>query len=838
MKKTLYFFFGMLLLSGIYQACAPDVELPGSIYGVVADKATGEPIKSAGVELSPGGLKTITGSEGQFEFVNQAPGSYTLLITKTGYSDYASPAITVQANQQTKVDVQIEKLPPALKVVNDNREEISTLDFGSSVDDVARSFSLFNDGTESLEWQITITAEWIKSVSKTEGVLSAGATQSLIVTLDRTKLKSGKNTTTAHITSNNGSKQLTITATNSTILATLNTLDVTNVKTTTATLNGEILTDGTPKYSERGFVYAESSMPTLSSCIQKITSTLTDSNTYSAIVAGLTKGKTYYVRAYAINAGEEAYSSNEVSFVPSSVSAKVTTNPVSNIARNEGRATFNGTIVDNGDPVYTERGFVYGITHNPMVESDTKIVAAGKGLGEFSVNADSLQVGEVYYVRAYATNEQGTAYGEEVECDFKAIHPAVTTGAVKDIARSAGTATFVGRMVEEGDPIYTEHGFVYSTLHNPTLENDTNVIAAGKGKGEFITNVTNLQVGATYYIRAYAKNEYVTVYGEEVECDFKAIHPAVTTGAVKDIARSAGTATFVGRMVEEGDPIYTEHGFVYSTLHNPTLENDTTVIAAGKGKGEFTSNVTNLQVGVTYYVRAYAKNEYVTVYGEEVTADFSAIAPQVTTVSVEFKSNTSAYFIGKITNVGDPEYTERGFIYGTMQIPMIDDDAVTKVVVAKNTSAQFEKQITNANWGNHLWYIRAYAISSAGVSYGEIKTIQDPEYAEYLKLPTFDFAGYLYHVYPDMGAMTWSQAKLACNGLSYGGYDDWYLPNKEELNDMYQKKSSIGGFSSTYYWSSTEYNSSYAWDQYFYNGAQDYDGKSYTFRVRCVRREN
>ena len=642
MKKFLYFFFGILLICGIYQACTPE-ELPGSIYGVVADKATGEPIKSAGVELSPSGLKTITGSEGQFQFDNLAQGSYTLLITKTGYSDYASSTITVQPGQTTKVDVQIEKLPPALKVVNDNREEISTLDFGSSVDDVARSFSLFNDGTESLEWQITVTADWIKSVSKTEGVLSAGATQSLIVTLDRTKLKSGNNTTTAHITSNNGSKQLTITATNSTVLATLNTLAATNVKTTTATLNGEILTDGSPKYSERGFVYAESSMPTLSSCIQKITSTLTDSKTYSATVAGLTKGKTYYVRAYAINAGKEAYSTNEVSFTPADVLPQVSTQAVTNISRTAGKATFNGTIIDEGEPNYTERGFVYATTHNPMVDSDTKVVASGKGCGGFVANATDLVVGNTYYVRAYATNTQGTAYGEEKVVDFKAI------------------------------------------------------------------------------------------------------------------------------------------------------------------------------------------------------------PPQVTTVSVEFKSNTSAYFIGKITNVGDPEYTERGFIYGTMQTPMIDDDAVTKVVVAKNTSAQFEKQITNANWGNHLWYIRAYAISSAGVSYGEIKTIQDPEYAEYLKLPTFDYAGYLYHVYPDMGAMTWSQAMSACNGLSYGGYEDWYLPNKEELYKMYQERVLIGGFSNAYYWSSTEYcyNTNLgntnavivSFTNDYYSGRTSNYDKSVSYNVRCVRKE-
>ena len=736
MKKSLYLLLGILLICGIYQACAPDVELPGSIYGVVADKATGEPIKSAGVELSPSGLKTITGSEGQFEFTELDPGKYTLLITKTGYLDGVSSTIEVKAGQQAKGDVQIEKLPPALKVVNDNREEISTLDFGSAEADVARSFNLFNDGTESLEWQITTTAEWIKSVSKTEGVLSAGATQSLIVTIDRVKLSSGENTTTVHITSNNGSKQLTITATNSTVLATLNTLAASNVKTTTATLNGEILTDGSPKYSERGFVYSESSMPTLSSCIQKITSTLTDSKTYSATVSGLTKGNTYYVRAYAINAGKEAYSTNEVSFTPADVLPQVSTQAVTNISRTAGKATFNGTIIDEGEPNYTERGFVYATTHNPMVDSDTKVVASGKGRGEFVANATDLVVGNTYYVRAYATNTQGTAYGEEVEFDFKAISPKVSTGEVKDILRSAGTATFVGTIVDEGDPIYTEHGFVYSTLHNPTLENDTNVIAAGKGKGEFITNVTNLQVGATYYIRAYAKNEYVTVYGEEK------------------------------------------------------------------------------------------------------VADFKAIPPQVTTVSVEYKSNTSAYFIGKITNVGDPEYTERGFIYGTMQTPMIDDDAVTKVVVAKNTSAQFEKQITNANWGNHLWYIRAYAISSAGVSYGEIRTIQEPEYAEYLKLPTFDFVGYLYHVYPDIGEMSWFEAMSACDGLSYGGYDDWYLPNKEELYAMYQKKSSIGGFSSTTYWSSTELNRDHAYCHSFYYGTQYCDYVTNPNRVRCVRREN
>ena len=736
MKKSLYFLLGLLLVCGIYQACAPE-DLPGSIYGTVVDKATGEPIKSAGVELSPSGLKTVTGSEGQFEFTELDPGKYTLLITKTGYMDGVSHTIEVKPGQQAKGDVQIEKLPPALKVVDDNRQEISTLDFGSAEDDVARSFSLFNDGTESLEWQITTTAEWIKSVSKIEGVLSAGATQSLIVTIDRVKLSSGENTTTMHITSNNGSKQLTITATNSTVLATLNTLAATNIKTTTATLNGEILTDGSPKYSERGFVYSESSMPTLGSCIQKITSTLTDSKTYSATVSGLTKGKTYYVRAYAINAGKEAYSTNEVSFTPTSVLAEVATQSVSNISKSNGTATFSGTIISEGDPAYTERGFVYGTANNPSVDSDTKLVVSGKGVGAFTTNASGLKVGNIYYVRAFATNEQGTAYGKEEKADFTPTAPSVSTISVSNISRSAGTAKAIGKITDIGDPAYTSRGFVYSTFSNPTVDNGTKVTVSGSGTGEYSTTISSLQVGKIYYIRAFVTN----------------------------------------------------------------------------AKGTF--------------------------YGADVKADFNPITPTVATVSVECKSSTSAYFIGKITNVGDPEYTERGFIYAKIQNPTLDDASVTKVTVAKTSSAQFEKQVTISGLSQGTFYVRAYAKSSAGISYGTTIKLEHPDYAAYIALPTFIHNNYTYRVHPDLGSdMPWQQAIDACNNLTYGGYSDWILPSKDVLNTMYIHKNEIGGFSSSYYWSSTENGSSYAWRQNFSSGGQSDYYKNDYYRVRCVRREN
>ncbi|MBQ4437957.1 carboxypeptidase regulatory-like domain-containing protein, partial [bacterium] len=169
----------------------------GSIYGIVTDKATGEQIINAGVELQPIGLKTVTGSDGQYEFNEVAAGTYTLYVTKTGYSDSSSD-ITVESGKQSKGDVQLEKLPAALRIVDDDGKDISELDFGEKLADVSRQFNIFNDGYEKLEWEISFSADWITSLSKESGELKEGGTQGVIVNIDRRLLESGENVTTIH----------------------------------------------------------------------------------------------------------------------------------------------------------------------------------------------------------------------------------------------------------------------------------------------------------------------------------------------------------------------------------------------------------------------------------------------------------------------------------------------------------------------------------------------------------------------------------------------------------------------------------------------------------------
>ena len=82
----------------------------------------------------------------------------------------------------------------------------------------------------------------------------------------------------------------------------------------------------------------------------------------------------------------------------------------------------------------------------------------------------------------------------------------------------------------------------------------------------------------------------------------------------------------------------------------------------------------------------------------------------------------------------------------------------------------------------------------------------------------------------------WGDAVAYCNNLTENGYDDWYLPSKDELNLMCVnlKDKGLGGFSDNTYWSATEYDDTDAWKQNFYSGYQFYNSKFYPISVRAV----
>ena len=84
------------------------------------------------------------------------------------------------------------------------------------------------------------------------------------------------------------------------------------------------------------------------------------------------------------------------------------------------------------------------------------------------------------------------------------------------------------------------------------------------------------------------------------------------------------------------------------------------------------------------------------------------------------------------------------------------------------------------------------------------------------------------------GTSTTYAARLA-HDYAGGGYTDWYLPSKDELNKLYLSKDKLGGFAAATYWSSSQRDAMTVWIQFFNGGAQNYQYRNAGGAVRAVR---
>jgi len=173
---------------------------------------------------------------------------------------------------------------------------------------------------------------------------------------------------------------------------------------------------------------------------------------------------------------------------------------ISNIQSNSFIAS--AEILDDGDGSISEKGFCWSEEQNPTSENDCN--SEGTGSDDFTSTISNLQPNTEYYVRAYATNEMGTAYGEQnnfttyAEAGMPSVNTATITSITENSAQSGGNVT------DDGGASVTARGVCWSTSQNPTT-ND-NCTADGNGTGSFTSSLTNLTSDTRYYVRAYATN--------------------------------------------------------------------------------------------------------------------------------------------------------------------------------------------------------------------------------------------------------------------------------------------------------------------------------------------
>nr|WP_320120272.1 SusF/SusE family outer membrane protein [uncultured Marinifilum sp.] len=209
---------------------------------------------------------------------------------------------------------------------------------------------------------------------------------------------------------------------------------------------------------------------------------------FTANLSGLLPATTYYARAYAINSVGTAYS-NEVNFTTNIGVAVLATDSVRDVTKTT--ANVYGNVIVTGGVDITERGFVYAMAENPTT-ADTKISDAENTTGTMTAALSGLASGTTYFVRAFATNSEGTAYGDNIE--FSTIADITTWY----LPGNYVTASYPGSTFGDWDPANSP--IVKNTIDNPTSLEGFVYMANAENEWKFTAqpnwNPINYGVGA------------------------------------------------------------------------------------------------------------------------------------------------------------------------------------------------------------------------------------------------------------------------------------------------------------------------------------------------------
>ncbi len=272
---------------------------------------------------------------------------------------------------------------------------------------------------------------------------------------------------------------------------------------TTASCSGNISYDGGAPVTARGVCWSTAANPTVS---DSKTNEGSGSGDFVSSITGLAPEITYYARAYAVNSAGTSYG-NTLQLKTSAVLPTITTTTPT-LLTNE-TVSCGGNISSDGGAVVSARGVCWSTSHNPTT-ADSKS-SEGVGICSFSILITNLTQGLTYYIRSYATNSKGTAYGNEVIV-VASLTPIITTSDplfIKTTFFQAG-----GNVVFDGASPIAMRGVCWSTNPTPTISNaHTN---DGNGSGIFSSSPSGLTPNTLYYVRAYATNYFGTTYGNEI----------------------------------------------------------------------------------------------------------------------------------------------------------------------------------------------------------------------------------------------------------------------------------------------------------------------------------
>jgi hypothetical protein len=400
----------------------------------------------------------------------------------------------------------------------------------------------------------------------------------------------------------------------------------------------------------------------------------------------------------------------------------------------------------DGNGVIKGYGICYGLKESPTI-ADTKLAVGTTAAATLDIvaNLTNLTANTIYYVRGYVEHADGIVYSDQAKFTTDNLKgPDVTTNDAADLTST--TFTIIGKLTSLGTSDVTQYGHVLSaTSQTPTTaDTKTEMGASNAAPKDFKSTFSGLKAGTTYYVRAYATNATGTGYSEVKTVKTASEQaPAITTQGVDNITVNSARAT--GTISSGGTQPVTQYGHFWSSTNNDPKDNDSkTEFGATGTPKDFASNLTGLQPGTTYYVRAYARSAAGTTYGDVKTFKTADVPlPVVTKPSnpsgIIGVTSYNPYFT--VSYSGSLPITEVGVCYSTSnQTPTVGDSKAKSGSVG---AGGYTDVRMNGLTPNTTYYVRAYAITSAGVGYSEVNTVKtlavvDPKISLNPDYPTFN----------------------------------------------------------------------------------------------------
>lgn len=362
-------------------------------------------------------------------------------------------------------------------------------------------------------------------------------------------------------------------------------------------VHAEVADGGIPTFTQSGFCWSADNMePTTADNTLKL-----DGQTLEMTLDDLEPATTYYIRAYAINEVGTVY--GEVLEFTTADAKAPEVSVVTQISSSNFSVTIKADVTDVGTADVTQSGFCWSTTNQTPTTADNRKELNGLALE--AVLSD-LEPGTTYYIRAYATNEVGTTYSE-VFTFTTAEAKAPTLSAITQTSSSNFSVSVKAEITDAGTADITQSGFCWSTTsQTPTTADNTKVLEASS----LAMALEKLTPGTTYYIRAYATNKFGTAYSE-VFTFTTAEAKAPTLSAITQTATADFSVSLKAEITDAGTADITASGFCWSiTSQTPTTADS---------KKELTgmtleATLSDLLPGTTYYIRAFATNEFGTSY--------------------------------------------------------------------------------------------------------------------------------------------------------------------------------------------------------------------------------